>query len=284
MNFLIRPIDEPLLNQLIVWAGLEGWNPGLNDGPLFWNVDPEGFLGIELDGVFAGGGAVIRHSASFGFMGLFLVDPAYRGRGLGRILWGARRDSLLRRLSPGATIGLDGVDAMVSFYQQGGFRRSTRHRRFRSPAGMAFSETGETVCTSQIPLEQLLEMDQLCFPGGPRRTLAAWISQPGAISKAVVRNGHLEAYGILRPCLTGWKIGPLFAEHIQAAESVLMSLLTNSDNRPVFIDAPDNNPAAIRLYRSLGMDEIFGCERMYLGPQPAIDPRRIFGVTTLEIG
>lgn len=145
MNYLIRPIDEPLLNQLIVWAGLEGWNPGLNDASLFWSIDPEGFLGIELDGEFAGGGAVIRHSASFGFMGLFLVDPAYRGRGLGRILCGARRDSLLRRLSPGATIGLDGVDAMVSFYQQGGFRRSTRHRRFRSPAGIVFSATGETV-------------------------------------------------------------------------------------------------------------------------------------------
>lgn len=284
MNYLIRPIDEPLLNQLIVWAGLEGWNPGLNDASLFWSIDPEGFLGIELDGEFAGGGAVIRHSASFGFMGLYIVDPAYRGRGLGRILWGARRDSLLLRLSPGATIGLDGVDAMVGFYERGGFRRTTRHRRFRSPEGVAFSGTGETICASRIELEQFLLMDALCFPGGPRRSLATWISQPGAISRAVVRDGRLQGYGVLRPCLTGWRVGPLFAEETQAAEVILTSLLESAQGQPVFIDAPDNNSRAVELCKALGMEEVFGCERMYLGPAPAIDPRRIFGVTTLEVG
>lgn len=43
-------------------------------------------------------------------MGLFIVDPKYRGQGLGRKLWYARRDHLLSRLQPNATIGLDAVD------------------------------------------------------------------------------------------------------------------------------------------------------------------------------
>jgi hypothetical protein len=30
--------------------------------------------------------------------------------------------------------------------------------------------------------------------------------------------------------------------------------------------------------------EVFGCARMYLGPPPALAHRRIFGVTTFELG
>lgn len=284
MNFLIRPIDLPELNQLIVWAELEGWNPGINDASLLWQMDPEGFLGIELDGKFAGGGAVIRHSASFGFMGLFLVDPAFRNRGLGRILWTARRDSLLLRLSAGATIGLDGVDSMVGFYERGGFRRSTRHRRFVSPTGHRFCSGDGCVSATEVPVEQLQAMDGLCFPGGFRQTLMEWISQPGAVSHAVYTHGQLLGYGVLRPCRTGWKVGPLFAEDRRVAETILLSLLEAAGGEPVYVDAPDNNPEAARLLKSFGMEEVFGCERMYLGPEPSVDPRRIFGITTLEAG
>jgi len=32
------------------------------------------------------------------------------------------------------------------------------------------------------------------------------------------------------------------------------------------------------------MVEVFGCARMYLGPPPDIARRRIFGITTFELG
>jgi len=53
---------------------------------------------------------------------------------------------------------------------------------------------------------------------------------------------------------------------------------------PIFLDVPDNNPPAITLCEKYKMQEVFGCVRMYYGPVPLLDHRRIFGVTTLEIG
>ncbi len=44
---------------------------------------------------------------------------------------------------------------------------------------------------------------------------------------------------------------------------------------------PDGFLAIAEKYK---MQEVFGCVRMYYGPVPLLDHRRIFGVTTLEIG
>lgn len=53
---------------------------------------------------------------------------------------------------------------------------------------------------------------------------------------------------------------------------------------PVFLDAPENNPAALELAHRHGMQAVFGCARMYLGRPPQLAHQRIFGVTTFELG
>ena len=53
---------------------------------------------------------------------------------------------------------------------------------------------------------------------------------------------------------------------------------------PVFLDAPENNGAAMAFVEKHDMEEVFGCARMYLGQAPAVDNSRIFGVTTFELG
>jgi GNAT superfamily N-acetyltransferase len=76
------------------------------------------------------GGAIISYGGAFGFTGFFIVTPACRGRGIGRKLWYLRRDTLLKRLHPGAAIGMDGVVAMQPFYNRGGFALSFRDLRY----------------------------------------------------------------------------------------------------------------------------------------------------------
>ena len=113
--------------QLVDWAAGEGWNPGLDDAALFWATDPDAFVAAERDGIVIGGGAVTSYNGAFGFMGLFIVRPEFRRRGLGHALWQARRTRMIARLHPGASIGMDGVFTMQDYYAQGGLdRKSTR--------------------------------------------------------------------------------------------------------------------------------------------------------------
>ena len=83
-------------------------------------------MAAERDGEVIGGGAITAYGGEYGFMGLFIVRPEFRGQGLGNTLWHARRERLIGRLRPGATIGLDGVFAMQGYYAKGGFVFSHR--------------------------------------------------------------------------------------------------------------------------------------------------------------
>ncbi len=282
---LIRPMTSDEVAQLVTWAGDEGWNPGLHDAQLFWDLDPEGYLALEEDGRMIGGGAIIRHGATFGFMGLFIVEKAFRGSGLGTQLWHARRDRLLSRLNPGGSIGLDAVDAMVPFYAKGGFAPFTRHRRFQ----LSGEHNGVSLGHNVVPvtddlLPQLFAYDQHCFPTRREVFLTEWLRQPGAVSLACVGTGLVRGFGVMRPCQTGWKIGPLFADTPAIASDLITSFQQSSAGQDIFLDIPDNNPAAAALRQMHHLQEVFGCVRMYHGPPPELDHTRIFGITTFEVG
>jgi GNAT superfamily N-acetyltransferase len=311
----IHPLNKEQVTALVQWAGREGWNPGLNDHELIWNADPEGFLGLSVDGQWVAGGAVVRHNPSFGFMGLFIVEPKHRSQGLGRKLWYARRDHLLSRLQPDATIGLDAVDAMVGFYAQGGFEPFTRHRRFQwepklPPVNQLHSNdihsndihsndihsndlhSGLATSISIRPYQQsdfhsVHDMDTRCFPGERTQVLLPWIKQPNAYTLVATDRNQpdpLLGWGTIRPCLVGWKIGPLQAESLDVAESLIHALAKKSQATSIMIDVPDNNPSMTELCRNHQMQEIFGCVRMYLGPPPTLQTENLYAILSLEIG
>lgn len=281
----IRNMTADELVTLVEWAAAEGWNPGLHDAACFWNADPDGYLAIELNGKFIGGGAIVRHGESFGFMGLFIVEPPYRGKGLGTQLWFARRDRLLSRLKPGGTIGLDAVDAMIPFYEAGGFRQFARQRRYSFQGQLAAPVVSMPIGDLRaVDYSAVLEYDRECFPEARTTFLSDWINQDHAISRGVFDHDKLQGFGVMRRCVVGWKIGPLFADSLEIADVLFQALVSEAAGLPVFLDAPDYNPAAIELCRRRHMTEVFGCVRMYLGPEPQLDNQRVFGITTFEIG
>jgi GNAT superfamily N-acetyltransferase len=284
----IRNMTRGEVNDLVEWAALEGWNPGLHDAEVFWAADPEAFIAADLDGELIGGGAITSYGGEFGFMGFFIVRPEYRGRGFGNTLWHARLDRLRARLQAGATIGMDGVFDMQEYYARGGFRFSHRNPRFRLdvPGGWQGSAVDDEsfVRLADADLAPVVAYDRRCFPAPRQRFLENWLNQPGSLSLGWQKSGRLAGYGTVRRCREGCKIGPLFADDAEIADRLFNRLAEFAAGGPLFLDAPENNPAATALAKRYAMEEVFGCARMYLGPMPAIEHQRVFGVTTFELG
>lgn len=284
----IRNMTRGEVDLLVGWAAQEGWNPGRHDAGLFWANDPEAFVAAELDGELIGGGAITSYGGEYGFMGFFIVRPEFRGHGLGNALWHARRERLLARLRPGSSIGLDGVFAMQDYYAKGGFVFSHRDIRYRMdvPAGFAAGGKvdGEVLPLSAFPFDEVLAYDRNCFPAPRQAFLEGWIAQPEGRALGLKRVGRLAGYGVVRRCGDGCKIGPLFADDLAAARDLNSRLAEFAAGGALFLDVPENNADAQALPRELGMVEVFGCARMYLGGAPGIAHDRVFGVTTFELG
>lgn len=284
----LRMMVRSEVDELVHWAELEGWNPGLHDAGIFWATDPEAFIAADLHDELIGGGAITSYGGEFGFMGFFIVRPEYRLQGIGNVIWHYRRDRLINRLQPGATIGLDGVFEMQPYYKRGGFVFSHRNIRYRNvfddvPAVDA-AHAANIVPLAEVPFEQVMTYDRACFPA-PRATfLRAWFAQPEALALGYVDDGRLAGYGVIRRCGDGCKVGPLFADNEAVAEALYLRLAGFADGGPIFLDAPENNPAAMALAARYQMEEVFGTARMYLGDFPSLADERIFGVTTFELG
>ena len=96
--------------------------------------------------------------------------------------------------------------------------------------------------------------------------------------------GAITGYGIIRPCRDGYKIGPLFADNAEIATRLFDALGSHSAGKPVFLDSPEPNSAAIDLCSRQGLEPIFETARMYRGPAPDLALDRTFGITSFELG
>ena len=216
-------------------------------------------------------------------MGFFIMRPEYRGHGLGDHLWYERKRRLLARLDADAAIGLDGVFNMQHYYARGGFRFVGRDLRFEG-LGMDLPQPKHVIEASVLPFERIDAYDRRHFPAPRSRFLQDWIHRPGGHALAVVDGGEIRGYAVMRPCRTGYKIGPLFAANAGLAESLLVAIASRVPGEPIFLDVPEINGDALALVARYRMSEVFGCARMVLGPIPELPVAEIFGVTTFELG
>ena len=283
----IRQAGRDDLDIMLSWAAGEGWNPGPHDADAFWAADSQGFLLAEYKGEIAGGGTVVAYNDLMGFMGLFIMKPEFRGHGFGRDLWFHRRDTLLGRLAPTGSIGLDAVEAMEPFYASGGFERIHETTRFFGKIQKNLTQKHENLTPlSELPFEQVLDFDSGHF-GVPRPGfLKAWFGARGTHALASLdSNGNLLAMGSIRPGVErGFKIGPLFSKTPDAAGKVFFALAEFANGNEVIIDIPSPNKAACDLAQELNLEPLFTCARMYHGKPPPLPWTQIYGLTTFELG
>ena len=126
--------------------------------------------------------------------------------------------------------------------------------------------------------------DATVFPAPRTAFLRAWLAAPGHIGRALLRDGRLAAWGVIRPCRTGCKIGPLVADDRAAAEAVFAALVAAVGSGEVFLDVPSVNREAVALAQSHGLEPVFETARMYTGAIRPLRLERVFGVTTFELG
>jgi Acetyltransferase (GNAT) domain/Acetyltransferase (GNAT) family len=267
------------LDLMVEWAAGEGWNPGLADADCFHAADPGGFLVGRLGAEPIGCISVVTYQPAFGFLGFYIVTPALRGQGHGLRLWQAG----MARLD-GCVIGLDGVLAQQENYKRSGFVLAHRNIRFGGTPRCDYPRDGRLAVIDAGLVEPVLAYDRAFFPAARDAFLRCWLRPEQRKGLALIEDGAVRGYGVIRACRSGFKIGPLFADHYEGADLLFRALAAGAKDAEVFLDCPEPNHPATGLAASHGLSPVFETARMYRGPAPALPLSRIYGITTFELG
>ncbi|MEN6391619.1 MAG: GNAT family N-acetyltransferase [Syntrophomonas sp.] len=280
-DYVIRNMSRSDLDIAVDWAAAEGWNPGLNDAECFFRSDSRGFFIGEVAGIPIGSISAVSYDKHFGFIGFYIVKPECRSRGYGIQLWNRAMEYLRDRV-----VGLDGVVAQQENYQKSGFTTAYRNIRFE---GIAGSKQGkpiqEIVELSKIPMADILSYEKRLFPASRPEFIKGWINPGDGAALGYIKGNRLLGYGVIRACRHGYKIGPLFADDDELAGAIFKELVGRiKPGTPFFFDVPELNTAAVALASQYGMQVVFETARMYRGQPPQLDLKRIYGVSSFELG
>jgi hypothetical protein len=267
------------LDLMVEWAAREGWNPGLADADCFYAADPAGFLVGKLNGEPIGCISVVKYEPGFAFLGFYIVKPALRGQGHGWRIWQEGMAQL-----DGRVVGLDGVIAQQENYKKSGFVLAHRNIRFGGAPDCEPSRDARIVAIDSSLVDAVVAYDRPFFPAARDAFMRCWLRQEQREGRALIEDGAVRGYGVIRPCRSGFKIGPLFADSDEGADMLFRALAAGAKGAQVFLDCPEPNRAATDLAARYRLLPVFETARMYRGAAPALPLDRIYGITSFELG
>lgn len=277
MGYTVRRMSPHDLNHAFAWSVRNGWNIGRYDHSVFYATDPQGFFIGEVDGEPVGSVSGVAYDDAFGFVGIYIVRPEFRGMGYGIALFNAAMEYLESR-----NVGLDGVIEQQDNYRRSGFQLAYRNIRYGGVGGGEVPEG--CVPLETIDFATLLCYDDAHFPASRPTFLRGFLSEPDSVALGVVENGQLLGYGVLRPMIVGYSIAPIFADTPAVADLLYRALAAQRPGQPIYLDVPEPNKEAVALANRYRMEPVFETARMYTGSPPELPLHHIYGVTTFELG
>jgi len=264
-----------------------GWNQTADDWRRFLATEPGGCFVAEWDGTRAGTATTTVYGVELAWIGMVLVHPEYRRRGIGRALLEGCLEAL--RARGVRCIKLDATPLGKRVYDGLGFRdewtlRRWNHPDVRLPAQQTALADAPWV-SSLEEAQQIGALDEAAF-GVSRLGLLRALANSGSRARVLrLESGQVAGFGLSRPGARARYLGPVVAESPQAGLRLVEALLGEGDGQGVYWDIPDPNLAAVEWAQGHGFSVQRPLIRMYWGENRAPgDPRRQFALAGPEVG
>jgi len=239
-----------------------GWNQTAGDWERLLSASPDGCFAAECEGRVVGTATTIIYEGRVAWIGMVIVDPRHRGKGIGTTLL----EHAIRHLdSRGvATVKLDATPRGKPLYEQFSFvseydiERWSLTRPVRKPAG------GTVV----RDIGDALQLDREVF-GADRSTLLRSVAaETPDFALVATQAGAVSGYAFGRRGSRADHVGPWVAPDEAVAATLLSEFLRRSERELVFIDCVRGNPWAVRLAKAHGFEHSRSLTRMVRGTNP----------------
>jgi GNAT superfamily N-acetyltransferase len=288
LSVRLRPMthaDIPLGMRL---KELAGWNQTAVDWRLLLDAG-RGWVAAH-SGVEVGTATLLPYGDAFSWIGMVLVDPAWRRRGVGTALLHTAIDAARAH----GIARLDATPQGAPLYEALGFRPEygisrmvRRQASHDAPPADAPAVTDEVLPLDGATLADAVRFDAPIFGAERRTVLAALASEARRYAFGWSRGGEIRGYCLGRSGSSAEQIGPVVAESPEGARALLTAALRACPDRPVIVDALDDQVGWIAHLSGLGFTTERPFVRMALGAGerlPLGDPTRIYAIAGPELG
>lgn len=262
---------------------IAGWNQTADDWKRFMRASPQGCFVAEVDGEIRGTVTTISFEHRFAWVGMVLVDPEYRGRGMGTRLL----ETAINYLDGAAIscIKLDATPQGKPLYEKFGFVSEYEIERWiLKRTGQKRGDVLSTPCSAQLP-PSLLEADREIF-GADRGVLLQSLHEDAPdFTQITSKDQHLPVYALGRRGSFADHMGPWTASDEESAGVLLEQFLARSQRETVIVDSPKANGMSLDLLKSSGFIVARPLTRMYRGVnQYPGRPQSVFAIMGPEFG
>ena len=259
MNVRLRLMTYKDIPDSMRLKEIAGWNQTVADWQRFLSASPQGCFVAEHEGRAIGTVTTIVFEDRFAWIAQLLVDPEYRGRGIGkRLLERAISHLDSRNL---ACMKLDATPLGKPLYEKLGFMPEYEIERwmFKRPSRQ------KTAHNQAVEIEDALRLDRGIFGADRSALLRSLAKEAPEFTLASRRNRAIVGYTFGRHGALADQLGPWTANNEDVAAELLDEFLRRSGRELLFVDCMINNPWALPLVKALSFEFSRPLTRMFRG-------------------
>ena len=254
---VMTPADIPAGMRL---KDLAGWNQTSEDWTRFLRENSDGCFAADWDGRVAGTVTTIVYEDRLAWIGMVLVDPSFRGKGIGTALLERAVGYLDARRVP--CIKLDATPEGKPLYTRLGFKVEYEIER------LVLKRTVPPASPQGGPIEDLSDIFALdCETFGADRSAVLQSVADAAPELVLVerQGGAIEGFALGREGSRADHLGPWVSRNVGAARDLLQNFLERSRRDLIFVDVPAENAWATSLVNDQGFEFSRPLTRMVRG-------------------
>lgn len=208
---------------------LAGWNQTERDWQRLLELEPEGCFAAMCDDRVVGTATTTAFGVDLAWIGMVLVDPEYRRRGIATELMKTAMAYL--RSSGIRTIKLDATPAGLPVYEALGFVQEERIERQVA----LVSASGNIEKCLPADMQEVLALDRTAFAADRSRLIKS-LHEEALAQAVVVHDGCFLGYALARSGCKAHYIGPIVALDGAVAHSLLSNILAHLPAGNVYLD------------------------------------------------
>lgn len=245
----------------------EGWNQTEKDWQRLVDNPLNTCLLAESEHRIIATATAMNYSNEIAWIGMVLVDKAYRGKGISKMLL----SGLLSRLNLCRSVKLDATPAGLPVYEKYGFKDEYIIHRMTTLSLDNFQPCNSGITPEPIlfsDIHEVTALDTSIF--GAERTflIKSLIDDNPVNGWCIKKNGRITAFALGRNGRKYQQIGQVFAYTLEEAKVLISHKLLKLAGKPLVLDVLADKKELIHWLSSIGFTRQRDFVRMYLHTNP----------------